>query len=204
MQTQIFRRAVLGLMALGLTLGMLTILSCGGDDDDDAIELQANLRGANEVPLVPGVANSPGSGTAELTINDDQTQISYVLTYTGLSNVAQAHIHVGDANTAGDIIFFLCTNIGVGQNLGIGGAPLPTPPACPAGSGTVTGTLTQANLIPRAATAATPEVSNFAQAITQILNGNTYTNVHTNDGVAPPNTGPGDFPAGEIRGQNVQ
>jgi hypothetical protein len=25
--------------------------------------------------------------------------------------------------------------------------------------------------------------------------------VHTNDGVAPPNTGPGDFPGGEIRGQ---
>ena len=108
MQRQIFRRAVLGLMALGLTLGMLTILSCGGDDDEDAIELQANLRGANEVPLVPGVANSPGSGTAELTINDDQTQISYVLTYTGLSNVAQGHIHVGDANTAGPIILFLC------------------------------------------------------------------------------------------------
>ena len=27
-----------------------------------------------------------------------------------------------------------------------------------------------------------------------------YVNVHTNDGVAPPNTGPGDFPGGEIRG----
>jgi hypothetical protein len=25
--------------------------------------------------------------------------------------------------------------------------------------------------------------------------------VHTNDGVAPTNTGPGDFPGGEIRGQ---
>jgi hypothetical protein len=25
--------------------------------------------------------------------------------------------------------------------------------------------------------------------------------VHTNDGVAPPNSGPGDFPGGEIRGQ---
>jgi hypothetical protein len=30
----------------------------------------------------------------------------------------------------------------------------------------------------------------------------TYTNVHTNDGVAPINTGAGDFPGGEIRGQN--
>jgi hypothetical protein len=31
--------------------------------------------------------------------------------------------------------------------------------------------------------------------------GGTYVNVHTDDGVAPPNTGPGDFPGGEIRGQ---
>jgi hypothetical protein len=31
--------------------------------------------------------------------------------------------------------------------------------------------------------------------------GNTYVNVHTNDGVDPANTGPGDFPGGEIRGQ---
>ena len=30
---------------------------------------------------------------------------------------------------------------------------------------------------------------------------NAYVNVHTNDNVAPPNTGPGDFPGGEIRGQ---
>jgi CHRD domain len=32
-------------------------------------------------------------------------------------------------------------------------------------------------------------------------NGTAYVNVHTNDGVAPTNTGPGDFPGGEIRGQ---
>jgi hypothetical protein len=31
--------------------------------------------------------------------------------------------------------------------------------------------------------------------------GNTYVNVHTNDGVGETNTGPGDFPGGEIRGQ---
>jgi hypothetical protein len=31
--------------------------------------------------------------------------------------------------------------------------------------------------------------------------GNAYVNIHTNDGVAPTNTGPGDYPGGEIRGQ---
>ena len=27
-----------------------------------------------------------------------------------------------------------------------------------------------------------------------------YVNVHTNDGVGSPNSGPGDFPGGEVRG----
>ena len=31
-------------------------------------------------------------------------------------------------------------------------------------------------------------------------NGNAYVNLHTNDGIAPTNTGPGDFPGGEVRG----
>jgi len=39
--------------------------------------------------------------------------------------------------------------------------------------------------------------------VADMLAGNTYVNVHTNDGVDPSNTGPGDFPGGEIRGQVV-
>jgi hypothetical protein len=37
--------------------------------------------------------------------------------------------------------------------------------------------------------------------IEQIEAGEAYVNVHTNDGVDPANSGPGDFPGGEIRGQ---
>ncbi len=38
--------------------------------------------------------------------------------------------------------------------------------------------------------------------LVQILaSGGAYVNVHTNDGIDPPNTGAGDFPGGEIRGQ---
>jgi len=39
------------------------------------------------------------------------------------------------------------------------------------------------------------------ELIDQIRSGNTYVNVHTNDGQDPPNSGPGDFRLGEIRGQ---
>jgi len=202
MQMQIFRRVGLGLMALGLTLSAFAILSCGSSDDgsNDETERNAALSGANErnaAGAVPAAtANSPGSGTAVLTVSGDQTQIEYVLTYSGLTGVQQAHIHVGTANDAGPIILFLCTNIGTGTNVATGGGPLPTPPPCPSGSGSVAGTLTAANLSPKPATVVvtgvTPAVNTFADAVTQVVNGNTYTNVHTQ-------TNPG----GEIRGQDL-
>src|SRR2546429_5209313 len=91
MQMQIFRKAVLGLMVLGLTVGMLAILSCGGSSDDNTVKRQANFTGAAERTATnapnPATVNTPGSGTAALTISEDQSQITYTLTYTGLSNV---------------------------------------------------------------------------------------------------------------------
>jgi hypothetical protein len=173
-------------MALGLTLSTLVILSCGGsDDDNNIIQRQASLTGAAERP---NSVVTNGSGSALLTINDTQTQIFYTLTYTGLTNVQQAHIHVGDVNTAGGIILFLCTNVGTGANVAIGGGPLPTPQPCPQGTTvTITGTLTEQDLSPKPAQG----VNTFADAITNLINGNTYTNVHTRDN-----------PSGEIRGQD--
>jgi len=170
---------------------MLAILSCGGSDNDNTTQRTASLTGAAERPT-PRTTN--GSGSAVLTINDTQSQISYTLTYTGLSNVVQAHIHEGDANTAGSIFLFLCANGTLKAN-----APVP-PPDCPTSSGTVTGTLTEANLIKLPT--GSPPINSFADGVAQILSGNSYTNIHTDDGVAPQNTGPGDFPGGEVRGQN--
>ena len=188
MQMQIFRRGVLGLMALGLTLSMLAILGCGGGDDNE-VQRQANLQGANERAAnnAPNPVNTPGSGTAVLTINDDQTEIGFVVTYTGLNNVTQAHIHVGSADVAGPIVLFYCTNIGGAPAGTVGGQ------ACPQGSSvTVTGTLKAQDLIPRAATPTTPEATTFDQVIALLLNGTTYSNVHTQTN-----------PSGEIRAQNL-
>ena len=188
MRTQIFKRVVLGLMVLGLTLSMLAVFGCGGGDDNEEVQRTANLRGANERP-VPDLT-TPGSGTALLTVNADQTEIGFVLTYNNLTNVTQAHIHVGGADVTGDIILFYCTNVG--------GSPPPPPgtvglQACPQGSSvTVTGTLKAIDLIPRNATATNPAVLTFQDAITQLLAGNTYSNVHTQRD-----------PGGEIRAQNL-
>src|SRR5262245_54891293 len=104
MQTQIFRRAVLGLMALGLTLSMLAIFGCGGGDDNE-VQRQASLTGAAERP---DPRTTPGTGTAVFIIENEE--IRYELTYTGLKNVVQAHIHEGSDAVAGPIFLFLCAN----------------------------------------------------------------------------------------------
>jgi len=57
------------------------------------------------------------------------------------------------------------------------------------------GTITAANFIGPLAGATMDDLIAAMQA------GNAYVNVHTNDGIDPPNTGPGDFPGGEVRGQ---
>jgi CHRD domain-containing protein len=181
MQMQIFRRIGFGLLALGLTLSTFAIFGCSSSDNET--ERNAALFGFNERPT-PNT--SQGSGTAVLTISSDQTQIGYVLTYNGLANVTQAHIHVGDANTAGPIILFLCTNIG-GAPAGAAGGQ-----ACPQGSAvTVSGTLTAIDLVTGPLVSAAG-VNSFNDAVTQLNNGNTYSNVHTQA-----------FPAGEIRGQDL-
>jgi len=199
MQMQIFRRAVVGLMALGLTFSALAILSCGGNDENsarqtDTLTENATLTGAAERPAP---VSSSGSGTVVLNVSADLASITYTLNYSGLTSVTQAHIHVGNENIAGPIIFYLCTNVGLGTSVQIGGAALPTPPACPTGSGTVSGILTEANLSKPSPTATPGSAStnqgaaSFSEAVNQITTGNSYSNIHT---VA--NGG------GEIRGQN--
>jgi hypothetical protein len=55
------------------------------------------------------------------------------------------------------------------------------------------GTITAANLVG-------PLAGQPLSVLVNALNsGNAYVNIHTNDGVDGVNTGPGDFPGGEIR-----
>jgi len=193
MRMQIFRGAVLGLMALGLTLSALAILSCGGSDDDNETKLQANLSAANEVPAPPN-PNPGGSGTSILTISDDEKSVNFTLTYTGVNNVTQAHIHaVNSPSLAGPIVVFLCTNVGLGANVPCPGAgPIPTPQACPPSPATITGTLTEAGLSCKDATATSPAVLSFADFVNVLKAGNTYTNVHSTAN-----------PGGDVRGTDT-
>jgi hypothetical protein len=132
-------------------------------------DVQARLDGFQQVPSIL----SDGKGTFEAKISKDSTTISYTLTYTGLSSaVTMAHIHFGQSGVNGGIMVWLCGGV---------------KPACPA-SGTVTGTITAADIV--AIPAQGIAAGDFAGAVRAIESGNTYVNVHTSN-----------FPSGEIRGQ---
>jgi hypothetical protein len=139
----------------------------------------AHLAGANEVP-----ARETGAvGEIKLQLSADGTALEYRLISSNIDNAFMAHIHVAPAGVNGPIVVFLFG------------------PVAPGGGRTdgvlAHGTITAANLI--GPLAGHP----LSDLVAALSSGGAYGNVHTNDGVDGTNTGPGDFPGGEIRGQIV-
>jgi hypothetical protein len=157
--------------------GVLALTLCATIQSDPVRNFIAVLSGDNEVP--PN--ESKGRGVAKFQLSADGTQLHYHLNVANISNVVAAHIHVGPAGANGPVVAFLAG---------------PLPPGGGRSNGVLAkGTITAANLVG-------PLTGNPLSALISQMNaGNTYVNVHTNDGVAPAGTGPGDLPAGEIRGQ---
>jgi len=154
-----------------------TISAASADASSDT-HLFARLSGFNETgpPIL-----SNGTATLTARINPDNS-ISYRETFSGLSApVTQSHFHFAPRGVGGGVFLFLCTNL-------TPPAGVPTPPACPAAGGTVTGTLTAANVIGLPAQNLT--AGDFAGALRIIRSGSAYVNIHTTA-----------FPQGEIRGQ---
>ena len=137
----------------------------------------APLSGDQEVP----VRDTKARGNATFDVSDDGTSISYRLIASNINNVTAAHIHVGPMGSNGPVVAFLFGAV---------------PPGGGATNGVLaTGTITAANLV--GPMAGQP----LSTLIAAMQAGNTYVNVHTDDGVPPTNTGAGDFPGGEIRAQ---
>ena len=63
--------------------------------------LSTTLTGAAEVP---GPGDPDGSGTADLRLNPGQEEICFDLTATGIEPATGAHIHIGDATSAGPVV----------------------------------------------------------------------------------------------------
>lgn len=141
----------------------------------------AHLASRNEIPPVGVVVESLAQGQAIYQLSEDGTALHYKLIVANIENVVAAHIHLGSSDVNGPVVAFLYGPVAPG-----GGRT---------GGALAEGTITAANLI--GPLAGQP----LSALIAAIEAGNAYTNVHTNDGIAPTNTGAGDFPGGEIRGQ---
>ncbi len=120
-------------------------------------ELFGELNTDEEVPspTVPG--DYAGTGYAEVVISADDTQISYEVTFEGLTGpLTMAHIHSGEVGAAGPPIFWL-------TQMGVDDTPSP-----------LTGTLTEADFVP-----ADGGPQTFAEAVEALRAGSTYVNLHT-------------------------
>jgi hypothetical protein len=159
---------------------VLTVLMIASPVSAASQDFTARLSGAEEVP--PRATDATGVATFQL--NEAGTALSFSVNVSNIENVVAAHIHCGAKRVNGP----------VGVTLFSGGTP---------GGGPISGTLAKGTIT-------APDVGNgcgwadLAAVVAAMNSGNTYVNVHTNDGVAPTNTGPGDFPGGEIRGQIVR
>jgi CHRD domain len=166
------------ILAIALATLLPGVPGCGDDDSpsEPGNNFSATLSGAEEVPA----NSSTATGTATFTIAG--SAITYTVNVIGLTNPVFAHIHIAPPGVNGPVRLNLC---GTG----------PPQPACTPGDGVLaTGT--------NGTVTGTPPIT-FDDLVAAMRAGETYVNVHTDDGVGQPNTGPGDLIAGEIRGQIV-
>jgi hypothetical protein len=159
--------------------------NAGGNKD---VNLGTHLTGDEEVLIVPPGAPHPSDsraqGQAIFRVSDDGSTVEFKLIASNIDNVFMAHIHCGPRGANGPIRMWLYPVVG----------PVGAPG--PAGSGPQNGVLASGTFSTMGVIC--PSGMPLLDAIRAGL---TYVNVHTNDGAGAPNSGPGDFPGGEIRGQ---
>ena len=162
----VFAVAMAGVLGVG-------VIAVGAAADRDDSE---RLTGYEEVPAI----STPGQGVFRASVNRAGNEMRYELTFGSLESAAtQAHIHFENRTNSGPVIVFLCSNLGNG--------PAGTQP-CPAGGGTVRGTIRPVDVLGSPDQGLAP--GEFQEFLRAVRAGATYVNVHT--------TG---HPSGEIRAQ---
>jgi hypothetical protein len=168
--------------------------------DGAALNISVHLSGDQEptpVPPAPSPVDSRAQGQAILRIAADNLSFDYKLIASNIENITMAHIHCGPPGMNGSIFIWLYPGV-------TSTSPLLTADGRHNGvlvEGTVMSTGPNHVRVVAPSATCPGGVANFEQALEKIRSGQAYVNVHTNDQVAPGNTGPGDFPGGEIRGQ---
>jgi hypothetical protein len=167
-------------------LVLVALLATAGVALAVAANFRAHLNGRNEVPPAGVTVVTLGQGQATFQLSEDGSELSYKLIASNIENIFMAHIHLAPAGANGPVVVWLYP--APDQQ-----APLPIP-------GRHDGVLAEGVI--RAENLVGPLAGHpLSDLVAAIEAGNAYVNVHTNDFVAPTNTGPGDYPGGEIRGQ---
>lgn len=167
---------VLPLVSIVLTVLVIASVAYASPVAAATQDFTARLSGEHEIP--PRATDA--TGVASFQLSEDGMALSFSVNVSNIENVVAAHIHCGAKRVNGP----------VGVTLFMGSP----------GGGEVNGTLAKGTIT-------APDPGNgcgwadLAAVVAAMNTGNAYVNVHTNDGVGAPNTGPGDFASGEIRGQ---
>lgn len=158
-------RLFLALLILALAAG--PVAAAG-----DQMNFVSPLWGRQEVPA----RDTEMVGTATFKLDNAESTLSYKLIVANGVGITQAHIHCGAPGVNGPVVAFLFGFVASGvDNNGV----------------LAEGTITNANVIPRAPSSECPDgVANFAEMVERLRSGDAYTNVHTLT-----------FPGGEIRGE---
>ena len=172
-------KSALATRALGLaTAGALMLLASGGAFAQ-ASQFIATLTGGASVPTIV----SSGAGAFRASVSGSTLNYTLLLLSPGTDGeVTMAHVHVAQPYSTGGIAVWLCTSPS---------APLSAPagtPACPTRAGSVSGSLTAADVQAIAAQGLT--AGDLGALLSLMRAGDTYVNVHTTT-----------IGSGEIRGQ---
>jgi hypothetical protein len=160
-------------VAAALTATSIVALPCAAL----AETVHVALTSYEEVPAL----SSPASGGFRAFIDDAAGTIRYELSYSGLTgDVLMGHIHFGQLSVNGGISIWLCQTANFVDPSGLA-------PTC-VQSGTVTGLLTQANVVGPADQGIAS--AQFDEIVAAMRAGVAYVNVHSST-----------FGGGEIRGQ---
>jgi hypothetical protein len=146
-----------------------------------------HLSGDQESPPV----NTTAQGQAIFRLNKEGTELYYKLIVANLSNLFMAHIHIAPPGNNGGIAVWLYPHTPLTL-------PITEPPATWI-EGKFSGVLAEGVITDADLTGVLAGMT-LEDLLENFNNGTAYVNVHTSDFVAPANTGPGDFPGGEIRG----
>lgn len=159
-----------------MTLAIAPAVTSLASESESMRTFAASLSGDEEVPAEgePPVETT-ATGDAEFELSADGTEISYSVNVADLENIEMAHIHLGARGENGPVIVWLY--------------PDSPPPELIEGAtdgNLASGTITADSLVDEL------EGGTIEDLVNEMVAGNTYVNVHTEQ-----------YPAGEIRGQIV-